>query len=82
MISSNFDKGNQFHLISLKKEAETTDTLLNLFENNKQEQSNKMDFKNVFSDPIAELSKYAKLAMNSTDLGNINPNQMNFPSAT
>jgi len=34
--------------------------------------------KNIFSDPKAELSKYAQLAIKSTNLGDINPNQMSF----
>ncbi|GIW23189.1 MAG: hypothetical protein KatS3mg068_2196 [Candidatus Sericytochromatia bacterium] len=50
-----------------------------MFQDN-HEIDSKMDFKNVFifSNPSAELSKYAKLAKNLSNLGSFNPNRMNF----
>jgi hypothetical protein len=80
MINSNFDGNNLFNLITIKNDQNKVNTLLNdLFKDNKETKNLPPNsIKNIFSDPKAELSKYAQLAIKSTNLGDINPNQMSF----
>ena len=87
MISSNFANPNldtnPLGLISLKKEAENVDTLLNeLFDGESDKaKSNTNVNHTLLSNGNTELSKYAQMAMNATnsDIADIPANTQSFP---